>query len=322
MAFTNRIILASVTALSLFFSHSAVAELYSGLATHDQNPLLIPYWIPHTLAPMGKSGVQISTAFFLTNTLHDETKSNETLIIDAETYRFDINLQYEVNQWLYHIQIPLISSNGGFMDNFIIKWHDAFSLPQGYRLNHNNDQLNLQYQVNNDSIIDTQQSYAGIGDISLAASHPFYRTKMATWAFGFGLNIPTGNNNELLSNQGIDSALWLSYLSDKKPIFLTLGIIKHANSGFLKTRLNSSVVFIQTGLEAPLSQDFNVMLQLDYHSKLIDSATDALGQSLQVQLGLNLINTQPYQLKLFFSEDILVGSAPDITFGLQLDWMH
>jgi len=320
MVFTNKIILPSVTALSFFFSHSAVAELYSGLATHDQNPLLIPYWIPHTLVPTGKSDVQVSTAFFLSNTLHDEIKNNETLIIDAETYRFDINLQYEANQWLYHIQIPLISSNGGFMDEFIIKWHDAFSLPQGYRLNHNNDQLNLQYQINNESIIYAQQSYSGIGDISFAASHPFYSTKTVTWAVGFGLNIPTGNNNELLSNQGVDSALWVSYLSEKKPTFLTFGIIKHANSGFLKTRLNSSIIFLQTGLEAPLSQNFNVMLQLDYHSELIDSATDALGQSLQVQLGLNLTNTEPYHLKLFFSEDILVGSAPDITFGLQLDW--
>lgn len=322
MVFTNKSILRSVATLLLFFSHAVVAEFYSGLATHDQNPLLIPYWIPHTIAATGKSGIQISTSFFLSNTLHDEAKNNERLIIDSETYRLDLNLQYEIAEWVYHVQIPILSTNSGFMDETIINWHDALSLPQGNRLNYNNDQLNIQYQINNEIIIDSQQAYSGIGDISLASVRPFYSNSGATWMLGLGLNIPSGSNNVLISNQSIDGSIWLSYLSENKPVFLTFGLIKHGNNGFLKNRLKSSVTFVQSGFEIPLSTYINAQLQLDYHSKLINSNTDALGQSLQVQIGLNFTQNQFGNLQLFFSEDILVGSAPDITFGLQLDWAH
>lgn len=320
MVFTINVILRLAASLLLFFSHSVAAELYSGLATRDQNPLLIPYWIPHTVAATGKSGVQISTSFFISNTLHDEAKNNERLIIDSETYRFDLNLQYEIADWVYHVQIPVIASNGGFMDDVIIKWHNALSLPQGNRLNYNSDKINIQYQTNNEMLIDTQQAYSGIGDISLSSIRPFYSDEDMTWTLGLGLNIPSGNNNVLISNQRVDGSIWLSYFSENKPIFLTLGIIKHGNSGYLKNRLRSSVIFVQSGLEIPVSAYFDAQLQLDYHSKFINSNTDALGQSLQVQFGINIIQGMLKNLQLFFSEDILVGSAPDITFGLQLDW--
>ena len=45
----------------------------------------------------------------------------------------------------------------------------------------------------------------------------------------------------------------------------------------------------------------------------------AFGNSLQIQLGLGFPQLfENHRLDVFFSEDILVGSAPDISFGLRL----
>ena len=61
-------------------------------------------------------------------------------------------------------------------------------------------------------------------------------------------------------------------------------------------------------------------MQFDLHSKTIDdSDLDAFGNSLQIQLGLGFLNLiEDHRLDLFFSEDIKVGSAPDISFGARL----
>ena len=60
--------------------------------------------------------------------------------------------------------------------------------------------------------------------------------------------------------------------------------------------------------------------QLDMNSESIeDSKLTPFGHSLQLQLGLGFDNwLDNYRVDLFFSEDILVGTAPDITFGARL----
>lgn len=317
MVFINKSSLS--IACALLFTN-AQADLYTGLATRDQNPLLIPYWVPHTIAATGSSELQISSSLFISNTAQDETTPNETLIINAETYRLDINLQYEKNNWVYQMQIPFIASNGGFLDEIIIDWHDFLGLPQGSRLNQPNNTLNIQYQNNNEQIIDSQQSYDGIGDISFVAVRPLYQGKTSTWALGLGLNIPSGESNPLISNQGTDAALWLSYLPQTSPAFITVGIIKASNNGLFKNRLKSLVIFAQSGFEMAISHQTKLQFQLDYHSAFINSQTDALGESLQMQIGLHFAQLMSPNIRLFFSEDILVGSAPDITFGAQINW--
>ena len=61
-------------------------------------------------------------------------------------------------------------------------------------------------------------------------------------------------------------------------------------------------------------------LQFDFHSQTIEhSELKAFGNSLQAQFGLGFLQLfGEHRLDFFFSEDILVGSAPDISFGLRL----
>lgn len=320
MVFTNKSNLVLIIVSLFFLSKLTTSHAYSGLATHDQNPLLIPYWIPHTIAPTENLGLQVSTSLFISNTLHDEKIANETLIIDAETYRFDLNLQYELADWIFHVQIPIIATEKGFLDDFIIKWHDTFGLPQGHRLNHSNNNVNFHYQNKSNELINTQDSYNGVGDISLVTVYPLFQSIESSWHFGLGINLPTGKNNELITNNKIDTSIWLSYLPVNNPFFITLGVINPGQGGVLKSEIKSSVLFAQTGIEISLNQAIKGHIQMDYHSSFISSKTDALGDSLQMQIGLQLSYFKSANLHLFFSEDILVGSSPDITFGMQMDW--
>lgn len=300
--------------------NNAMANSFSGLSTHDQNPLLIPYWVPQTIAPQSHNGFQFSSSLFITNTLHKENKINELLIIDAETYRLDLNFQYQIEHWNYQIQVPIISTSGGFLDDIIIDWHDFFGLPQGQRLSHVKDDVHFQYQTNSNDKINTRDSYDGIGDISFIASYPLKQSDSHRFDIGFGINLPSSQSNVLISNQKIDSSVWLSYFSYDMPYFATLGIINHGNDGIFEDQLKSHSVFAQTGFEFLLSENYDAQIQFDYHSAFIDTNTKALSNSLQIQIGLRLKQIDSANVSLFFSEDIKVESAPDITFGAQIDW--
>jgi len=77
---------------------------------------------------------------------------------------------------------------------------------------------------------------------------------------------------------------------------------------------------VQIGAEHAFTENVTGILQLDLHSSLIkDSSLTAFGNSMQMQMGLQFNNlVRNHNLDLFFSEDILSGSAPDITFGIRV----
>lgn len=311
----------------LSFFHSQIwAEPFSGLPTHDQNPLLTPYWIPHTLQQHNDQGLKASTALFITNTLHIKNNAQESLIIDSESYHLDINLQYQFEHWLLSAQIPLIASSRGFLDSTIIDWHDFFQLPQGDRLSQANNQHHYHYQVNGETIVNQQDTFSGIGDISLALSQPIKELNNGQWIINFGINLPSeSGDNSLISNGRLDSAIWLSYHSHKQPTlnyYITLGNSQIGDGGPLKGLVKNSIWFAQGGLAYRFSKQYQALFQLDYHQSLLKQTnTDVLGDSLQMQLGLKINDVwEANQLTLFFSEDISVGSAPDISLSALLQF--
>ena len=99
-----------------------------------------------------------------------------------------------------------------------------------------------------------------------------------------------------------------------------VGLSFPADDGTLEGLIVDEIWVAQLGLEYRFSQNLVGIAQLDLHSETIeDSDLDAFGESLQIQLGLGFLRLfENHRLDLFFSEDILVGTAPDITFGARL----
>ena len=99
-----------------------------------------------------------------------------------------------------------------------------------------------------------------------------------------------------------------------------LGISFPADDGTLEGLIVDEIWVAQLGLEYRFSENLVGTAQLDLHSATIDdSDLDAFGESLQIQLGLGFLQLfENHRLDLFFSEDILVGTAPDITFAAHL----
>lgn len=237
-----------------------------------------------------------------------------------ENYRYEFSLGHRIDDWVIQGSLPLISNQGGFLDSAIEHYHDALGLPQGNRPGFTRDQIEIEYSLDGISAYQQTVSSSGLGDVSIALGyHPVENNT----AFFLGIELPTGSQADFTGNEAIDIALWMirsQQISPNSNWYGLLGASFPGNSGFLKELLVDQIWIGQIGENYQFSDTTTGIIQLDLHSETIkNSALKAFGNSAQAQFGFHfneLIGS--HSLDVFFSEDILVGSAPDISFGLRL----
>jgi hypothetical protein len=264
-------------------------------------------------------GWSYSHALYITNTYQLDHEGSERAVIDVENTRYDLQLGYSQQLWHFNINLSLVDNQPGHLDSTIEDWHDFWGLPQGGRDRAVNDRLQLSYEKDGETIFRTSQSGNGLADIQLSAGYSLDENSRIWMA----LELPSNSNNELISNDRIDLAFWLSTqhpLSENNLGYASIGTTLIGNGGVFKDRLNEAVLFAQGGTVYHYSETLQFLLQADYHSPIVqNSDLHALGHSLQAQFALRLPRLiGNHWLEVFFSEDIWPGHAPDITFAIRL----
>jgi hypothetical protein len=308
--------------LLLFTCASQVLAAPVGLNTRDQNPMFQAYYLP-SIDLNSHQGWQVSHSVYLTSAFQNDQQGNETLILDVENYRYDFSIAYQQDKWRLSTTVPLIFNEGGSFDDAIEDWHDFFGLPQGGRTSRPHNQLDIIYTRNGQTFLSQTQATNDIGDISVSLSYSFAHSNKNLRAISFAVDLPTGSKKNSTGNEAVDVALWLSQAYKTSKLTRLYGIfgVSLPGQGGQLERLQESVVWAgQMGLEHQFYPDWSAILQFDAHTAFIEaSQLRALGNSVQLQIGLRVKQiTQDHDIDLFFSEDILVGSAPDITIGLRL----
>jgi len=312
----RRILLAGAIILSSI-SQFSIAGV--GFATRDLNPVLQPIYLP-TQAPIAKeNGWRVDNSLYITNTLQNESDSDESLVIDVENYRYELGFSYRRDQWLAQVSIPFVANNGGELDGLIDSWHHLFGLPEGDRDKFPKDDINIGYQRDGAVQFSQDNDTSGLGDLSIAIG---FESQNETRYF-IGIELPTGSESDFSGNEGVDFAIWVSRekrIDEKISLYGLLGLSIPADDGTLEGLIVDEIWVAQLGLEYRFNENVVGTVQLDMHSETIENSDlDAFGDSMQILLGLGFLKLiEDYRLDLFFSEDILVGSAPDITFGVRL----
>ena len=311
--------LVAVVAGIVFFAASQNLGAAAGFATRELNPMLQPVFLPSLVPVSADNGWRVDHSFFITNTFQQKDRGDESLIIDVENYRYELDFGHRKDNWLTQLNIPLMASQGGGLDNLIEDWHDLFGLPNANREKFPQDEINIEYT--RDGVVEYSQteSSSGLGDIAISIG---YQSAGGTIYFA-GLELPTGSESDFTGNEAIDVAFWLTRearINANVNAYGMLGISFPADDGDLEGLIVDQIWVAQLGLDYRFYDNFIATAQLDMHGETIeDSKLTAFGESVQIQLGLGFLNLiEDHRLDLFFSEDIHVRSAPDITFGLRL----
>ncbi len=309
--------------VALLLTFSPVSSRATGLNTRDQNPMFQAYYLPRN-SPRTQEGWNFSHSVFITNTFQSQAAGNETLVIDAENYRYDLSIAYQHNAWRASAAIPFYSTQSGRLDSLIESWHNFFGLPQSGRKLNPKDQLNINYTRNGEVVYQQTRRSNGLGDIALSLSHVLASDDRGSTELSFTVDLPTGSSTDNTGNEAIDLALWLRktrVVTTQSSLFGLIGMSRPGKGGQLADYLEKQVWVTQIGVDYAFNSYVSGILQLDMHSRIVKNSTlRAFGNSVQIQVGLRFKQLmENHELSLFFSEDILIGSAPDISFGLQLN---
>ncbi len=296
-----------------------IANANPGLPTRNLNPVLQPIFLPSYFHSGNADGWHIEHSLYIGNSYDEQTIANERLVIDAENYRYELGLAFRRGNWELQGRVPYSANRGGRLDSVIEGWHSTFGFPDGGRPNSPRNVVNIEYE--RDGIVEFSQteSSSGIGDMSIAIGYqPSERLR-----YFLGIELPTGSSSNLTGNESIDVAFWVmgnTQISPKLNLYGLAGISLPADDGMLAGLLADKIWVGQAGLGYRLTSNVSAFAQLDVHSdSFADSRLKAFGYSWQMQFGLGFDDwLDNHRVELFFSEDIDVGTAPDISFGLRI----
>lgn len=299
----------------------------------NQSPLVQIYGLPHdTSAEIAPPGTfRISLNQDLSSNYTSNSTAREEITLDGETYRLAFAASYGIApRWEVGIEIPYISQDGGFLDSFIVDWHNTFALPQGGRDDAPKGRLLYHYRKDGVQKLLADRSGSGIGDISLTSGVSLYDTSGTGThdrvSLKGAVKLPTGDSSYLRGSGGTDAMLQLcgSMISDSEwgslGVYGSIGGLVMSKGDVLRDQHNPFAGVGTFGLGWGPASWISFKVQLNGTTPLYrDSSLDELSKSpLLLILGGALRFPGEYLLDIGVAEDVAVAAAPDVSFHLGL----
>ena len=321
-----------VAILSITLSSSTYAELHP-FYINNQNPFIQIFGLPRAeTAIIAEPGhyIDISTLDIVNNTVQGET-AGEKLVLDGETYRFNVALRYGVlKNTEVGFDIPLINHRPGRFDNFIRNWHDFFGLSNKEQEQFEPNQLNYYYHANGNTAIDIHDNAMGIGDLRLSAASS--KVSVLSWLpesliYRASLKLPTGDSKKLMGSGSVDASLSVSGQNNQalqeyySEFAGQAGVLWLGNSDLFSAEQRNFVVFASSCIDWDYWKPLVFKAQLDYHSSFYKSDIGHLGKdSIQLTVGGAITISKNAHFDIGVSENLVTDSTPDIGLNLSL-WL-
>ena len=267
-------------------------------------------------------GLSWAASSTLSNHFTLENKGEESLFLDGQTDALTLSLRYGLpKQWDVEVTVPWRHHSGGFTDNLISSWHGFFGLPDGNRDNYPIDALHYQLsQPEHDRRL--SRSASGLGDIHVAVSRPLLEIDGGQLGISAGMKTASGQSSDWLGSGATDVYALLRFSGQQLggwPLWWhgQLGGTKAGESDLLGPQQRRSLWFAGLAAEWRFSPRWSALVQYDAHSALLDRELEALNDPAgMLSFALRWRPTSRWMVDVGFSEDVVVESAPDITFLL------
>ena len=258
----------------------------------------------------------------LSNHFTTETEGEELLLLDGQTDALTLSFRYGLpQQWDVEVTVPWRIHSGGDTDNLISSWHRFFGLPDGNRDSYPTDALHYQLsQPEHDRHL--LRSVSGLGDIHVAVSRPLLAIDGGQLGISAGVKTASGQASDWLGSGATDIYALLRFSGRQLggwPLWWhgQVGGTRAGESDLLGPRQRRSLWFAGLAAEWRFMPRWSALMQFDGHSALLDGALEALDEPAgMLSMAVRWRPTAHWMIDAGFSEDVVVESAPDITFLL------
>lgn len=299
----------------------------------NQGPLVQIYGLPHDtgadIVPPGTFRIAMNQEYTSNYTVNNNMR--EQITLDGETYRLAFAARYGVaSHWEAGVEIPYIFHDGGFLDRFIIDWHNTFGMSQNGRDLTRNNRIEFSYRKDGVSKIRLVQPASGIGDISLTGGVSLYDVNETgrhdRLALKGAVKLPTGDSSYLLGSGSTDVMLQLcgSMIDYSRwgslGVYGSVGALAMSGSDVLRDQHNPLAGVGTLGLGWGPTSWMSFKFQLNGNTPLYrnSSLAEIAKSSYLVIFGGALKFPGEYLLDLSIAENLKSATAPDVSFHLGL----
>lgn len=262
------------------------------------------------------------------NSIQEGDAASERIVLDGESYRTTLTVSRGLRPGLaLTATVPLVAHSSGFMDGFIIDWHDLWGLSNERRDEFGENELDFSYFSKGAEQLALREPARGLGDVrldldwQLRAAKPGDRSLVVRG----GVKLPTGSSDRLLGSGGTDLSLQL-LSSDHRTLQAwnislawSLGALRLGGSDVLDRMREDLVGLASAGLRWRMTRRFELGMQVDMHTAVYESELRALGQgSIQLSTGVGMRLRRGGRVELAMTQNLRTDTTPD--FGLYLGW--
>jgi len=299
----------------------------------NTSPVILVQGLPNSRNPAitEQGDVVFGLDYEITSHFAHEDSTDEQLLFDGETTRVMLSLKTGLSHGVeVEFQLPYISHDGGFLDSFIIDWHNFFGFPQNGRDQVPNNQLQYYYEKNGVAELDFQDPASGIGDAQLIFAFKVNQNwlpKQNNLAFKTAIKLPTGDSTKLTGSGAYAASAWFAgdmrnkWFSKEGLTYLNLGAMWLPEGEILTDQQRFWVWFGGIGTGAQVSERIVLQLQLDTHSSFYHSSNlvEIDSYALQLTIGGNVKFSNNWNLDIGVVEDLIVHASPDVIFHFRLN---
>lgn len=225
------------------------------------------------------------------------------------------------------VEAPFAHTSGGFLDSFVIDYHDTLGLPDQNRQNSPRDDFEIAARRGSRDVWTVSEENGTLLDVPLWLSWQITDPDAGLGlAVRGGIELPTGNDRRGYGNGELDTSVGL-VLEDHA---FGCGFYGHVQHTFAGTPDQSrdqgfrfrDVTSVGLAIEAPLDTGLAGLLQFEWETSTLrdlgirTTTRDQLLLWAGFRLGLDTDTT----VEVGFGEDLIGLVSPDFTAWLALTW--
>ena len=332
---TQRLLL--LVPMGLAACAGAPQTLQGPMPVRNQHPaqLTVMRLEPMSSAALAQGDVEARASMAYTSLFLAGSTPQSAFYMDGEILRTQLGARFGLGSGVeVGFGIPVLHTTGGFLDSFLIDYHDAFGFPDQGRSSTERNRFEVFAETNGQRVYELREDGVLFGDVPLEASVELVPVRRAADGSGspglsarFGVELPTGDEDAGASNGEVDYAIGLCATWP-----LAIGAVhaelQHtfAGSPASARRAGFSFADVTAGsvaLEAQPLTDFGLLAQVTWETATLEALDldRASRDTVLLWIGARLRVDADWFVEVGFGEDLSEYIAPDFTAWLSMAWL-
>lgn len=301
------------------------------LPVRNQHPaqLTVMHLDPADTAVLPAKQTAWRTDLAYTSLFLNGSNAQGSWFMDGEVLRAALDARVGLGNGLQlGMQLAVAHSSGGFLDDFIIDYHDAFGLPDQDRSTGAKERFLVDATQGGNSVWSVRQSAAELLDVPIHLTWQVLEPGERKFGLAFrgGFELPTGDQNAGYGSGQVDVALGAVFDYQSHGIGWN-GHVQHTFAGTPRTARTAGFSFedvtsLGLGVELPLSECLHAMVQVEWETSTLRNLGPQVAARDQALLWVGgRYQTSPeWSMEVGFGEDLVGLASPDFTAWLAFIW--